>query len=174
MEANARELLAVHIGSKSVVLMKDPPTPRTEMSGALPDNFDTMFWARCLINGKIKRTARNAKEIRKFVGTIIDELDEDQSQRLAVILGYLLKVGDVVGGPYVSLERAAEIFRVDREVARPKLAGGRLVFFAEVSDPYDLLGVLNEYEYDLGTTKLRHVRTIQPDPVWETPDGVHE
>jgi hypothetical protein len=54
------------------------------------------------------------------------------------------------------------------EMASPKLAGDRFVFFANVSSADDLTGILNEYEYDISTGTVRHVRCIQPDPIWET------
>ncbi|MFV8755893.1 hypothetical protein ACNOYE_35530 [Nannocystaceae bacterium ST9] len=178
------ELLAVHLGSKSIILMSDPPAPRSEMSGALPDNAESMYWARCIADDSSEMATRDAEDVRKFIGGENSNLDDEQARNVAIIIGYLLRgyvagglgyvadgaggLGHVAGGPFLSLERAAETFRLDTDLLSPKLVGGRLVFFAKISNPYDLLGVLHEYEYDLEAGSLRRVRCFQPDPVWET------
>lgn len=177
------ELLTVRLGPKEIVLMKDPPAPRSEMSGALPDNADTMYWVRCIAGDKSEMVSRDAEAVRNVIGGERGNLDKDQAWNVAVIIGYLLRgyvagelgdaadgaggLGHVVGGPSLSLERAADTFRIDPDVLSPKLIDGHLRFFVKISNPYDLLGVLHEYEYNLRTGDFRQVRCIQPNPVWE-------
>lgn len=162
----AIEFAAVHLGAKTVVLMKDPPEPRTEMSAAPAPNADTMFWARCTTDSGESVVTRNAEAVRQFICDDISGLSQPQVSSLATIFCYLLKLGHAVGGALCSLQRAAASFGLDVESVAPRLLNDRLVFFANVSSPDDLTGLLYEYHYDLCTGEIQRKMCFEPDPAW--------
>ncbi|MFV8755882.1 hypothetical protein ACNOYE_35465 [Nannocystaceae bacterium ST9] len=161
------EFATVRLAHKTVVLMKDDAEPTEEMSGARAQNADTMYWARCMVDGQPEVVTREAEYIRAFVGEEATSLDPEQTWNLATVICYLLKLGHAVGGPFGPPERIADAFRVSIESVTPKLVEGWLIFFAHVLSPDDLFGVLHEYEYDLRTGSVRHLKCIQPYPIWE-------
>jgi hypothetical protein len=162
-KSKSTEFATVSLLHKTVVLMKDPAEPTAEMSAPTP-NADTMFWARCIADGQPEVVTRNAEDVRNFVGEDAGSLDHEQAQNLAIVICYLMKLGDTVGGPFGTPKRIGETFRVNIESVLPSLVGDRLTFFANVLSPDDLWGVLYEYEYDLRTGSIRQGTTILPDP----------
>jgi hypothetical protein len=163
-------MAAVIIGPKTVFLMKDPSDLGSEMSSAPPANIDTMYWARCITPGSPETTTRDAEVVRKFLAPDPESLSQDQVQGLATITSYLLRIGHTVGGPFLSFERTADTFGVNAEIMHPRVDDDCLVFFTRtlsLDDLDDLDGILHEYEYNLETGRLRHVRSLPPDPIWE-------
>jgi hypothetical protein len=160
-------MTVVHIGPKTVILMKDPSDLGKEMSGASPANIDTMWWARCVTPDRPEITTRDADVVRKFLAPVPESLSQDQVQSLATVTSYLLRIGHAVGGPFLSFKHITDDFGVDIETARPRLARDLLIFFTNTASTEDLTGTLHEYEYNLKTGGLRHMRSISPDPIWE-------
>ncbi|NVB40197.1 hypothetical protein G6O69_20285 [Pseudenhygromyxa sp. WMMC2535] len=157
------EIARLRVPPKTLVLMRDPPERNDEFFGAPPLNIHTMFWARCVVDGRRERTTRNPNAVRKFLRREAGLLDADQLRVLALTICKLSRLGDLVGGPSCREDFAEKVFGLTPQRLTPSLLDGHLGFHTLSRAFYgDLLQTLHEYRLDLGSGDLRCVEVTRP------------